>query len=299
MIGAALAAALLFSFIWLVVIRSRHFPLRIAGGSESHRCVEGSSTSLRLEIRNKHGASAPPVEVKGKLDWYERSITVSGAVRGSGTAEVSELKRGSYEVMAGTVGHNDPLKLAALFQRFELSVALRVIPSAPEVSTPLATRGTGGGEIRLDVPRDRNETLIEHRPYTPGDDARRIHWKMLAHTGELFLRRGEEIPPPSQVAYVIADTGIANSLDGLDAILRTAVGIAEDLLDRGLEVRIGTTAAGATFRLTPGDTTEEVRTAWAEQYLEAPGGAGRPDQLWPAGTILVSIQEREVEATVI
>jgi uncharacterized protein (DUF58 family) len=43
----------------------------------------------------------------------------------------------------------------------------------------------------------RSEELYEARRYFSGDDPRRINWNIFAHTGELAIREGELLPPPS------------------------------------------------------------------------------------------------------
>jgi hypothetical protein len=55
----------------------------------------------------------------------------------------------------------------------------------------------GGEKATADFSRMRSDELLETRKYYPGDDARRINWKIYAASGELFLRIGEEIPPPT------------------------------------------------------------------------------------------------------
>lgn len=54
--------------------------------------------------------------------------------------------------------------------------------------------GTGPAEQRS---HRRSEELFDLRKYQTGDDPRRIHWKLFAHLEELFIRQGEEEPPPS------------------------------------------------------------------------------------------------------
>ena len=57
------------------------------------------------------------------------------------------------------------------------------------------------------VPRKRrSDELLETRRYVPGDDVRRLNWKLLAHAGELFLRLGEETPPPRARLLAVLDT---------------------------------------------------------------------------------------------
>ena len=43
----------------------------------------------------------------------------------------------------------------------------------------------------------RSEELYEARRYFAGDDPRKINWNIFAHTGELAIREGELLPPPS------------------------------------------------------------------------------------------------------
>ena len=48
-----------------------------------------------------------------------------------------------------------------------------------------------------DVPQlERTAELYESRPYFPGDDPRKIHWKLYAHTGGLSIKLGAFEPPP-------------------------------------------------------------------------------------------------------
>ena len=54
--------------------------------------------------------------------------------------------------------------------------------------------------------RRRSEELLEARKYYPGDDVRRLNWKVFAHLDELFLRIGEEVPPPESRILFVLDT---------------------------------------------------------------------------------------------
>lgn len=48
-----------------------------------------------------------------------------------------------------------------------------------------------------DAPQtERTTELYESRPYVPGDDPRKIHWKLYAHTGGLAVKLGAFEPPP-------------------------------------------------------------------------------------------------------
>ena len=68
-------------------------------------------------------------------------------------------------------------------------------PRAAEEPPSLPIRS--GGEARRTEPHyRRSDNLIDHRPYIPGDDPRRINWKLYSHGGDLLIREGEQEPPP-------------------------------------------------------------------------------------------------------
>ena len=74
------------------------------------------------------------------------------------------------------------------------------------------------------------------RKYYPGDDARRLNWKVFAHSRELFLRVGEETPPPeSRILFVLDATDnplVPKSLRGgyLDALVDSCASAMDALL---------------------------------------------------------------------
>lgn len=51
-----------------------------------------------------------------------------------------------------------------------------------------------------------NDDLTEQRQYVPGDDPRRINWKLYGHSGELFVREGEKRSEPLPEIAVVIDT---------------------------------------------------------------------------------------------
>ncbi len=91
--------------------------------------------------------------------------------------------------------------------------------------------------------RERNSELLEVRKYYPGDDFRRINWKVYAHVGELFLRIGEENPPPEAQIGLVFDLGasgfdLASGLEEefLDHRIAHFGAAARSLKDKGYEV---------------------------------------------------------------
>jgi hypothetical protein len=110
----------------------------------------------------------------------------------------------------------------------------------------------GGEEQRTDPHYRRSDNLIDHRPYIPGDDPRRINWKLYGHGGDLFIRDGEPEPPPRSRLLVLVDTGADAVLytrteagDAVDILCENALAAALACRDRGMDVHIGFTGGGS------------------------------------------------------
>ncbi|UTC62819.1 DUF58 domain-containing protein [Treponema sp. OMZ 787] len=56
----------------------------------------------------------------------------------------------------------------------------------------------------------RTDELYDSRPYFPGDDIRKINWKLYAHTQELNIKQGDFIPPPRIFFTLYAESPIVN-----------------------------------------------------------------------------------------
>lgn len=105
----------------------------------------------------------------------------------------------------------------------------------------------------------RSEELYETRPYLPGDDPRKINWKIFAHTGELSIREGELLPPPSSEYVIIVNPFLPETARGdnrgaaklrFEALVRRAAQIALYLSEKKRIVTIMTeTENGACERV--------------------------------------------------
>ena len=63
----------------------------------------------------------------------------------------------------------------------------------------------GGEEVIQSVVKVNSTDFFENRKYYPGDDTRRINWKIFAHSGELHIREVEKIPPKiGQISFLYA-----------------------------------------------------------------------------------------------
>jgi hypothetical protein len=124
---------------------------------------------------------------------------------------------------------------------------LLAAPQAVEEPLPLPVR-SGGTEQRVEPHYRKTDDLTDHRPYVPGDDPRRINWKLYGHApeGELFVREGESEPPPQARILILIDTQADSSLftarearQAVDLLCENALAAALEFSSQGMDIFIG------------------------------------------------------------
>jgi hypothetical protein len=132
------------------------------------------------------------------------------------------------------------------------SPRILALPQAAAEPVPVYIR-SGGEAQRQNVHYHRTDNLIDHRPYVPGDDPRRINWKLYGHapSNELFVREGEPEPPPHSRLLILVDTladpALYNPVSGrrgVDLLCENALAIVLEYQGRGMELSIGYTGGG-------------------------------------------------------
>jgi hypothetical protein len=143
-------------------------------------------------------------------------------------------------------------------------------PRAADEPLPVAAR-SGESNLRPEFSFQRTDNLIDHRPYVPGDDPRRINWKLFGHGGELFVREGEREPPPHANIYIVVDGEYDRLLysaeagrRGVDLLCENALAAALAFADSGMNVLIGCGAeTGSKAVCHHGNTPAELASALA------------------------------------
>ncbi|GAB4374176.1 MAG: hypothetical protein Kow009_09820 [Spirochaetales bacterium] len=155
-------------------------------------------------------------------------------------------RRGDYHGFVGTLRVED----CFTFFQFDLPLPeeehLLIFPD-PSPPFPYPDKpGAGGRRVRERQPLQTTMEELEIRKYLPGDDPRRIHWKLYAHSGDLLLRVGEPDPLPTDTFHLHFDPTLPANLDSalrLEAVDRMASMGARVLLDlshRGNRVLLST-----------------------------------------------------------
>ena len=94
-----------------------------------------------------------------------------------------------------------------------------------------------------DLPsQERTHELYESRPYFPGDDPRKIHWKLYAHTNTLSIKLGAFEPPPVKRLTIYIEEPVymkkkerAWVASVFDAFIGRLSGVIIELLNAGIQ----------------------------------------------------------------
>lgn len=94
-----------------------------------------------------------------------------------------------------------------------------------------------------DLPsQERTHELYESRPYFPGDDPRKIHWKLYAHTNTLSIKLGAFEPPPVKRLTIYIEEPVctkkkerALTASIFDAFIGRLSGVIIELLNAGIQ----------------------------------------------------------------
>jgi hypothetical protein len=149
-------------------------------------------------------------------------------------------RRGGHALGPYSVLVRDVLGLFHLRLTVEDGLRITGLPVITEMSAA-AERATGiaqAGVLSAAPVAGVGEIGPIARPYAPGDDIRRIHWRASARTGRLMTREDE--PTAGRSAVVVLDTTRREGLSGQieEALVSHAATVLESLGLNGWEVRI-------------------------------------------------------------
>ena len=180
------------------------------------------------------------------LHWAGRDpLRLSCDLRGGRNHHVFEFSpsyRGCYQSREVRIVVGDLLGFTSFPVALALAERLRVFPAVQPEAARRPPSLEGGQEEKRRRRQKRSEELLEVRKYFPGDDIRKVHWKVFAHTSELFLRIGEETPPPESRFLVILDAASTQAVparieaDYLDALVEICSATVLEVLTRGYQV---------------------------------------------------------------
>jgi uncharacterized protein (DUF58 family) len=167
------------------------------------------------------------------------------------TSTFTVPERGAYYSAYDELTIFDALGFFRCSFRIPQDSSPRLLAGPKAAALPLSVNvRSGGAEHRNDPQYQRTDDLIDHRPYVPGDDPRRINWKLYSHDGELFVREGEREPPPHSHLLILVDTQFDPVLytrkqgrHAVDLLCENALAVALSYADDGIDIAVAYSSA--------------------------------------------------------
>lgn len=163
--------------------------------------------------------------------------------------------RGDYRLPPASVAFTDLFGLTRVAVAQAAQARLRVLPRLHPVALAPAPRTRCPREGVLAVLRRApSEDWFRVREYLPGDDSRRIHWKLSVKLGRLQVRQPETTPVVRRRVRLVLDNYLPSAFaqgeevdlvlgDALDRLVELWISLARALVERGESVQV-TVATG-------------------------------------------------------
>jgi uncharacterized protein (DUF58 family) len=178
--------------------------------------------------------------------------------------------RGDYRIPPASVAFTDLFGLTHVAIAQSAEGRLRVLPRMHPVALAVAPRTLAMQEGVLAVLRRApTEDWFRIREYLPGDDTRRIHWKLSVKLGHLQVRQPETVPVVRRRVRLVLDTYLPSAYaegeevdlvlgDALDRLVEVWTSLARSLAERGESVQLAVATGDAAK---PTETLELTRGA--------------------------------------
>ena len=158
--------------------------------------------------------------------------------------------RGDYRIAPASVSFTDLFGLTRVAIAQAAEARLRVLPRLHPVSMAAAPRASAPQEGALAVLRRApTDDWFRVREYLPGDDTRRIHWKLSVKLGHLQVRQPETVPVVRRRVRLVLDNFLPEHFahgeevdlvlgDALDRLVELWISLARALAERGESVQL-------------------------------------------------------------
>ncbi|MCG7309801.1 DUF58 domain-containing protein [Brachybacterium sp. ACRRE] len=275
LIGIALVLALLLSLVAVVLLR--------IGLGLSRRVLDDAVTAgapARVDLR------LLPTALAARVPLGSGTVTAQLPAGLGGPGDLRLAPRMPHHVQVGGRGIHelgpclirlrDPFGLLQLSARIELPGRIVGLPVVEPVDDAGTSRiGIGRRDLeRAGAAIGSGELGVIPRPYAPGDDMRRIHWRASARAGRLMTR--EEEPPRSEGAVIVLDTRLPRDAEGDEVGAERRDPVQDRILDHAASLLVGLASHGWETRVVDADGDEITRMvgrAGGASPLDAEAGA--------------------------
>jgi uncharacterized protein (DUF58 family) len=269
-----LAAALLVGAA--VLASSARLELEVGRMVHPARVHVGTVSRVDLTVRNLRANRTPVLLLEDPVSGTRGAhLLVSPLGRGERTVAAYRLptdRRGLVEIGPLEVIVSDPFGLTRVPTVAAPAVELTVFPHIDQIAPLPYTTGHDplAGARQPNSLGRTGEEFYALRPYTVGDDLRRIHWPSSARHDELLVRQNE-LPWQGRSTVLLDVRKVAHRGESLEVAVSAAASIVAATARRSDLVRLVTTA-GSDSDFAPG--SDHVEAIMEHLAVLAPSPAG-------------------------
>jgi uncharacterized protein (DUF58 family) len=250
----AVAAALVIASALLV--HAARLELEVGRVLHPSRVHVGMPSRVELAVRNLRDGSTPVLRLRDPVSGTRGAdLLVPPLGRGERTVAAYRLptdRRGLVQVGPLDVVVGDPFGLVSVATPGAPGVQLTVLPHVDVISPlPYTTGHDPQAGVRQQNTLGRTgEEFYALRPYTIGDDLRRIHWPSSARQDELLVRQNE-LPWQGRTTVLLDVRSAAHHGESIEVAVSAAASIVTATARRQDLVRLLTTG-GSDSDFAPG-----------------------------------------------
>jgi uncharacterized protein (DUF58 family) len=271
------AAGLVTLVVAAIRLAARPPELAVSRIAHPPRVGQGDPCRIVLQVRNTSQRRSPVVTLRDDVGRFGRASLELAPVPGGATREAVYAfptgVRGVHPVGPLEVTAADPFGLLRRTWTLGGSGAVIVRPRVHPLRPlpPAPGEEPEAGVRALTSTSTIDEEFASLRPYGPGDDIRRIHWRSTARTGVPMVRQFDR--PWQHRSVVLLDVRRSAHPDpeGFERAVSAAASVVALAADRGELIRLVTTAGADSGMVPASGHLEELLDALAGTVVDARG----------------------------
>ncbi len=182
------------------------------------------------------------------LQWEEyRSLQLSSSDRGPGEGTTDRFCRGIYTINSCKLVVRDRFNLFRTEFSRDYRQILTVYPAGNGTGSQALLKRFSSEARTASRSLLKDSSYYESRLYSPGDDPRRINWKLQARFGSLFVKDGYTASPSGKKILMLADG--RGALPSVDNLYRECRSLLEALLEHGFDIYLHATGMSAPVKV--------------------------------------------------
>jgi uncharacterized protein (DUF58 family) len=240
----------------LVLVRSSRLQLEVGRVVHPSRVHVGQRSRVDLSVRNRRSRRTPVLRLRDPVSGTRGADLLvpplSPSERSVAAYRLPTDRRGIVEVGPLEVVVTDPFGLVDMATEAAPEVRLTVLPHVDKVQ-PLpytSAHDPQAGIRQLNSLGRTGEEFYALRPFTVGDDLRRVHWPSSARLDELMIRQNE-VPWQGRTTVLLDVRESTHRGDSIEVAVSAAASVVAATARRQDLVRLVTTS-GSDSDFAPG-----------------------------------------------